>query len=342
MPAISVIIPIYNVEKYLRRCLDSVLNQTFTDWQAICVNDGSPDNSAEILAEYAARDKRFVVVNKKNGGLSDARNVGMEHATGEYILYLDSDDFIHPQTMELAYYMAVRDKSDIVSFTYDRIYRPQLMVRHKLGMDTDNVIPRAIAKRYNPSKVKTRVTNDVFEYATERTHNAFSPKRKWLIKHCQVWKNLYRRDLIADTPYIKGILFEDFPWWSAVMLKNPRVTIMPLPLYFYIPNFGGIVLSAKQLRIMQSLCTGLIAAFELYRDRADEYQMKMWARNFKWHFIAKIFGKVKHLDNKQDIDAARGALCDVKRTGALDDAYDKDTRKLREQIRDFLNGWCEK
>ncbi|MBO5696399.1 MAG: glycosyltransferase family 2 protein, partial [Alphaproteobacteria bacterium] len=103
MPKISVIIPIYNVEKYLRRCLDSVLNQTFTDWQAICVNDGSPDNCADILDEYAKKDSRFIVVNKKNGGLSDARNVGMEHATGDYILYLDSDDFIHPQTMEIAY-----------------------------------------------------------------------------------------------------------------------------------------------------------------------------------------------------------------------------------------------
>ena len=118
MPAISVIIPIYNVEKYLRRCLDSVLNQTFSDWQAICVNDGSPDNSAAILSEYAAKDSRFKIVNKENGGLSDARNAGMQHATGDYILYLDSDDFIHPQTMEIAYYLAQRDGADIVSFTY--------------------------------------------------------------------------------------------------------------------------------------------------------------------------------------------------------------------------------
>ena len=121
MPAISVIIPIYNVEKYLRRCLDSVKNQTFQDWEAICVNDGSPDNSATILEEYASHDARFKIVNKENGGLSDARNAGMAVATGEYILYLDSDDFIHPQTMEIAYALAMRDGTDIVSFTYDRI-----------------------------------------------------------------------------------------------------------------------------------------------------------------------------------------------------------------------------
>ncbi|MDE6478135.1 MAG: glycosyltransferase, partial [Alphaproteobacteria bacterium] len=296
MPAISIIIPVYNVEKYLRRCLDSVLNQTFADWEAICVNDGSPDNSDKILAEYASRDSRFKIVTKKNGGLSDARNAGMQVATGDYVLYLDSDDFIHPQTMEIAHYLAMRDGSDIVSFTYDRIYRPQLMVRHVLHMDTDNVVPRRLHKKYDVSRIETRVTDDVFEYATERTHNAFNPKKKWLIKHCQVWKNLYRRSLIADTPFIKGILFEDFPWWSAVMLKRPRVTIAPLPLYFYIPNFGGIVLSAKQLRIMQSLCTGIESAYTLYRDTADAYQMRMWSENFRWYFINWAFRKIKYLD----------------------------------------------
>ena len=163
MPAISIIIPMYGVEKYLRRCLDSVQNQTFTDWQAICVNDGSPDKSGEIAREYAARDKRFIVVDKENGGLSDARNAAIPYVTGDYILYLDSDDFIHPQTMEIAYSLALRDGSDIVSFTYDRIYRPQLMVRHKLGLDTDNVVPKRMHKKYDVAKIKTRVTDAVYE-----------------------------------------------------------------------------------------------------------------------------------------------------------------------------------
>ena len=189
-PKISIIIPMYNVEKYLRRCLDSVLHQTFTDWQAICVDDGSPDKSGEIAEEYASCDKRFVVVHKENGGLSDARNAGLPKATGEYIMYLDSDDFIHPQTMEIAYNLAQKNKSDIVSFTYDRFYRPQLMVYHKLGLNTDNVVPFGIRKKYNVDKIKTRTVNDVFELATERTHNKMNPNRRWLIKHCQVWKNL--------------------------------------------------------------------------------------------------------------------------------------------------------
>ena len=336
MPKISIIIPIYNVEKYLRRCLDSVLNQTFTDWEAICVNDGSPDNSDVILAEYAARDTRFKIVNKKNGGLSDARNAGMQVATGDYILYLDSDDFIHPQTMEIADYMAQRDNSDIVSFTYDRIYRPQLMVRHVLGLDTDNVVPKRIHKKYNVAKIKTLITDDVYAYATERTHNAPGKKKKWLIKHCQVWKNMYRRELIADIPFIKGLLFEDFPWWSEVMLRNPRVTIAPLPLYFYIPNFGGIVLSAKQLRIMQSLCTGIRTAFLKYQESATPYQMEQWSKNFQWYFINWAFRKIKYMSSDEDMTAARECFRALEHIGALDRPPYRWARKLRRDICEFI------
>ena len=340
MPAISVIIPIYNVEKYLRRCLDSVLNQTFQDWEAICVNDGSPDGSAVILSEYAARDSRFKIVNKKNGGLSDARNAGMAVATGKYILYLDSDDFIHPQTMEITYYLAMRDGSDIVSFTYDRIYRPQLMVRHMLRMDTDSVVPERMHKKYDVACIKTLVTDDVYRYATERAHNAFNPNRKWLIKHCQVWKNLYRRELIADTPFIKGILFEDFPWWSEVMLKNPRVTIAPLPLYFYVPNFGGIVLSSKQLKIMQSLCTGIRASYERYRDKATPYQMDAWSRKFRWYFIKWAYRKIKYLDNQADIEIARKYFVQLRACGALDNPPFAWAHKIKCGIAKFIKCGC--
>jgi len=318
MPSISIIIPMYNVEKYLRRCLDSVQNQTFTDWTAICVDDGSPDNSGKIAEEYAARDKRFIVVHKENGGLSDARNAGFPYAKGKYIMYLDSDDFIHPQTMEIAYKAAQKNRSDIVSFTYDRFYRPQLMVMHKLGMNTDDVAPFGIRKEYNADKVKSRTTNDVFDYATESAHNMFNLNRRWLIKHCQVWKNLYRRDLISDTPFIKGILFEDFPWWSALMLKSPKVTVINLPLYYYIPNFGGIVLSAKQLRIMQSLCTGIKTAYALYKERATDYQMTQWQDKFMWYFVKWAFRKVKYMKTSEEINAARNEMIALRDVGVFD------------------------
>jgi len=334
-PKISIIIPMYNVEKYLRRCLDSVKNQTFDSWQAICVDDGSPDNSGKIAEEYALQDKRFIVVHKENGGLSDARNFGFPYAKGKYIMYLDSDDFIHPQTMEIAYNMAEKNGSDIVSFQYDRFYRPQLMVRHVLHLDTDNVVPFGIKKRYNIEKIKTRTTDDIFEYATERTHNKTNPNRKWLIKHCQVWKNLYKKSLIDDTPFIKGILFEDFPWWSAIMLKRPRTTVVPLPLYYYIPNFGGIVLSAKQLKIMKSLCTGIKTAYKLYAKKADKEQMKKWQSQFMWFFVNWAFRKLKYFKTDDEIKSARDKFIEMNKIGIFNDVPN-EWYNLRERIYEFI------
>ena len=97
----SVLIPVYNVENYLRVCLDSLLSQSFTDWEAICVNDGSSDGSAAILKDYASKDSRFSVITQANGGLSAARNTGLDAAKGDFILFLDSDDWLEPNALKI-------------------------------------------------------------------------------------------------------------------------------------------------------------------------------------------------------------------------------------------------
>ena len=114
MPKISVIIPVYNTEKYLSRCLDSVVNQTFKDLEIICVNDGSTDNSNEILDRYASKDNRITVINQKNGGLSAARNTGLRHASGQYIGFVDSDDWIDIDYYECLIGLAEKNNADIV------------------------------------------------------------------------------------------------------------------------------------------------------------------------------------------------------------------------------------
>ena len=114
MPKISIIIPVYKVEEYLPACLDSVLAQTFTDWEAICVNDGSPDNCGTILAEYAQKDSRIKVITQDNQGVSVARNKAMENATGEYICFLDSDDELAPTFFQKMHQAITDTNSDIV------------------------------------------------------------------------------------------------------------------------------------------------------------------------------------------------------------------------------------
>lgn len=116
----SVIIPVFNVESYLRDCLDSVLNQTCADWEAICVNDGSTDNSAEILTEYALKDGRINIITQSNGGLSAARNAGMRAAKGDYILFLDSDDWL--ETSALQTLAENLDGEDMLCFSGRRFF----------------------------------------------------------------------------------------------------------------------------------------------------------------------------------------------------------------------------
>ena len=120
------------------------------------------------------------------------------------------------------------------------------------------------------------------------------------------------------------------------MLRNPRTTIVPLPLYFYIPNFGGIVLSAKQLRIMQSLCTGIRTAFLKYQKSATPHQMKKWSENFQWYFINWAFRKLKYVESNDERVAAQECFRELERIGALDRPPFKWAKKLRVQICDFI------
>ena len=115
---ISIIVPIYNVEKYLRQCLDSILNQTYQNFECLLINDGSLDNSADICREYVSKDSRFKYFEKENGGVSSARNLGIECSRGEYITFIDSDDWVDYDYLEVLYNSLVDERADIAISTY--------------------------------------------------------------------------------------------------------------------------------------------------------------------------------------------------------------------------------
>ena len=117
-PKVSIIVPVYNTARYLARCLDSIAAQTFTDWECICVDDGSTDESGAMLDAYARRDARFRVIHQENGGVSRARNAGLDAARGEYVGFVDSDDWVEPETYELAYEAAAAHNADLVQWDY--------------------------------------------------------------------------------------------------------------------------------------------------------------------------------------------------------------------------------
>ena len=120
MPKVSIIVPVYKVEQYIRECLDSMKQQTFTDWECLLIDDGSPDNSGKICDEYAHADARFKVIHVENGGVSRARNIGLDNMTGEWVLFVDSDDIIAVNTLEACLDKVEKNNLDILQFSFTR------------------------------------------------------------------------------------------------------------------------------------------------------------------------------------------------------------------------------
>lgn len=287
---VSVIVPIYNVENYLRRTLDSIFSQTYKEWEAILVDDGSTDSSGQIADEYAGKSNKFRVIHKPNGGLSDARNAGMQHARGEYLLFLDADDFLHPQLMSLCMEAILRDGSDIVCFTYDHSYRLLGRVRHILRLGD----PSPHYRFY--SQPPFLVTDDLLTYSTEYSH----PKdidNRWAVKHCRVWRCLYKTYAVRDIQFIKGINYEDFPWWSEVLLRIHRATILNLPLYYYYPNPQSFILSTDTSQKVCSLEAAINAAKKVFENVADE-RRQLWEKRFLAPFQHRLDKKRRKISKR--------------------------------------------
>lgn len=130
---ISIIVPVYKAERFLHKCVDSILSQTFSDFELLLIDDGSPDNSGKICEDYKAKDSRIRVIHKENGGASSARNVGLEKAMGEWVCFVDSDDWIERNCLEVVYHYAVEDELDCIQFSYKRINKEGNIVITEVG-----------------------------------------------------------------------------------------------------------------------------------------------------------------------------------------------------------------
>lgn len=201
---ISVIIPVYNVSEYLPTCLDSVINQTYKNLEIICVNDGSPDNSAEILFEYAKKDSRIKIITQENQGLSGARNTGLEQISGDYIYFLDSDDYIHPQMLERLYIAAEKENADFACCKYKKVW-----------------------KKEEPKKLQGRK-----EIVIENPEAEFFSSQGQI--SVNVWSKLYRRETVGNMRFIKGLIYEDLPFNGVFMQKAKRGVFVPEEMYYYL------------------------------------------------------------------------------------------------------------
>ena len=203
-PLISVIIPVYKVEEYLARCLDSVIGQTYRELEIILVDDGSPDNCGRICDEYAAKDSRIRVIHKENGGLSDARNAGLDIATGEYIGFVDSDDYIAPDMYEVLMQVLLQTDTDMSMCGMYEVYK----------------------NRTTPS-----CTGDKIEVLTP-TEGLRTCIYEQKIKMC-AWNKLYKKNVFVILRYPKGKIYEDAYIISDLFRVAQSASVIYKPLYYY-------------------------------------------------------------------------------------------------------------
>ncbi len=222
MSTISVIVPVYKVEPYLRRCVDSILNQTFTDFDLILVDDGSPDGCPAICDEYAKKDDRIVVIHQKNGGLSAARNAGIDWAfansDSKWLSFVDSDDWVHSEFLSSLYRAVTEDNVDI-SICY-----------------------------YEPIENESDVTKDEYAYTTEKWDAVeLYTDQKFRYLTVSAWNKLYSKKVFGDQRYPVGKIHEDFFVTYKLVYASSAVTVVTFPLYKYFIREQSIMHS-KQSR----------------------------------------------------------------------------------------------
>lgn len=213
MAKVSVIVPVYNVEKYLKRCLDSLINQTLSDIDIICINDGSKDSSLQILEQYAQKDSRIVIYNQENSGLSVARNTGLEHASGEYIGFVDSDDWVDLDFYEKLYNSAKNNNADIAVADFIREH------------------PNKKPKRLKLKEEKIYTT----------------PEDKFMIckvhREGCVWNKIYRTEFIKsiNLKFVPKMYYEDRDFTIRSLYFSKKLVTTPNTYYRYFVNPKSIV-----------------------------------------------------------------------------------------------------
>ena len=243
---ISIIVPIYNVEKYLRMCLDSIENQTYSNIEVLLINDGSPDSSGEICQEYVARDSRFRYFEKENGGLSDARNYGIERSNGKYLTFIDSDDWVEPTYIEDMYQAALKNDSEIVVSNYTLF---DVKENHYL----------------------IHVWDDYYEetYEGEELINKLPLLEPRDYSFVTSWGILFSRSLFDNIRFPKGKLTEDSRTNYKLFAKSSRSTYIHKSLYIYrIGREGSIVNTVTEKLLIDKL--------ECVLERLAIYTIKGW------------------------------------------------------------------
>ena len=284
---ISVIVPIYNVEQYLDKCIDSIIKQTYTDLEIILVDDGSPDHCASICDHYAKKDHRIVVIHKQNGGLSDARNAGISVAKGDYIGFVDADDYIHPQMYEILYQNLVETEADISVCEFACVQENSNIN----GVEEDLSLFREVITKDS--------IMELLEYMNTITVVA--------------WNKLYCSRLFENIRYPYAKVHEDEFVIHHILHECQKVVYSKAKLYFYLQRKEGITGQIRWKHVADG--------FEAYIDRIHFLKENDYSSMEVLSVIQMLNYIIKYYDKIAKVKQAKGL---VKKFRVMFKMYYKD------------------
>lgn len=279
---ITVVVPVYKVEKYLNRCVDSILNQTYTDFELLLIDDGSPDNCGKLCDEYAKKDHRVFVIHQKNGGLSSARNTGIdwfyEKNKSEYITFVDSDDWLHPEYLSVLMAGITENHVKISVCNYNRV---TYEIPHK---SYDNI-------KFELTSPENFLVNHSWQYN-------------------YAWGKLYHKSVFEDIRYPIGKIFEDTFTTYKVLHKCEKIAYTELQLYYYFQNDQGISHSPwkpSELVIFDAMQEQL----NFYKEKGLQ---KAYDKEFELFVHHHAYQIVRIKENKNDLKKNKATLKEIKKT----------------------------
>ena len=262
---LSIIVPIYGVAKYLSKCVDSLLAQDISDYEIILVDDGSPDESPEICDQYAGRYSNIKVIHQENAGLSAARNAGLAIAKGEYIMYVDSDDYLQPNVLGALLAQAERDQLDVLRFRYQNV-----------NESGEAFAPYKDMTNYNDYSA---IPIDGLTFLTER-----------MSSQCYAWQFILKADIAKKELFTPGIYFEDTDWTPRMLLRAKRVASADLVVYNYLWREGSITLCQKDIAKQRKQLQDKMDLLRKLNDWGNKVEDRRWFDGMISSLVVNIVG----------------------------------------------------
>lgn len=257
-PLVSVIVAVYNIEKYIKKCIESITSQTYSHLEIILVDDGSRDSSGKICDEYALRDERIKVIHRMNGGLSAARNSGLALCKGEFISFVDGDDWIEPEMYEQMVSAAMENDAELVACRYKCIY------------------PGEIVDKSTDRKIVFEGLQMLSKYLEE--------DESVVIQHA-AWNKLYHRKLIGEERFPEGKLYEDVVFSAHVLSRIKKGVYLDRALYDYVVSREGSIMA---MGLNPRMFTDLLPAY-LEKERfLDKFEDKTLVTKHRYHYLKKM------------------------------------------------------